>query len=107
MSKLPTARDLIAKIIPNQANFEHCGEHRTINGSLLFDIERAIESHTQAHTEGLRGRVKELEAKNIHYREALEYLLEGVNNLPALTAIEGTLVPHCEKAKEALKNNEG
>ncbi len=60
--KLPTARDLIAKIIPNQANFEHCGKHRTINGSLLLDIERAIESHTQAHTDGLRGRVKELES---------------------------------------------
>ncbi len=58
---LPTARDLIAKIIPNQANFEHCGKHRTINGSLLLDIERAIESHTAAHTAELRERVKELE----------------------------------------------
>ena len=35
--------------------------------------------------------------------EALEHLIAGVGNLPPLTAIEGVLVPHCKKAKEAIK----
>lgn len=41
--------------------------------------------------------------KNKELIEALEYLLEGVNGLPHLTAIEGTLTKHCIKAKAALK----
>lgn len=53
MSKLPTARELIAKIIPNRANFDYCGQSGKINGSLLMEIEKAIESHTATHTKEL------------------------------------------------------
>lgn len=77
---LPTARDLIAKIIPNQANFEHCGQYRTINGSLLIDIEKAIESHTQAHTEGLRERVKELEAELNDVKFRFKTAIQGLRS---------------------------
>jgi len=46
-----------------------------------------------------------LAVNNLHIlAEALEYLMEGVAGLPALSAIEGVLIPHYNKAKQALNN---
>lgn len=53
-AKLPTAEEVLRKF---------CGEN-ILNGGFYAGPKfalQAIESHTQAHTEGLRERVKELE----------------------------------------------
>lgn len=46
-----------------------------------------------------------LQKENQELKEALKYLMEGVEGLPPLTAIQGTLIHHFEVAKKALKIN--
>jgi len=40
-------------------------------------------------------------------KAALKALLEGVNNLPPLTAIEGALTAQCKKAEQLIKQYGG
>lgn len=58
-AKLPTAEETLNTVVGDGCNF------RKLFGDNDTDwVIKAIESHTQSHTEGLRERVKELEADN-------------------------------------------
>ena len=50
----------------------------------------AVQVHNQ-EVDGLQSRIKELEDNLKEAIEALKYLMEGVDNLPPLTAIDNSL----------------
>lgn len=46
---MPSARDLINTIIIDRANFEYISSHKTINGTLLIEIERVMHEYAKLY----------------------------------------------------------
>lgn len=74
MSKLPTAEETLSKYTPNREYPSYYHES---------DVTDAIESHTQAHTEGLMGRIAELETATNRALEILEHRRQATPGLGA------------------------
>src|SRR5690554_1220224 len=91
-AKLPTAEETL-QIAYDTIKANQSSDHKDVDPVLLH----AIESHTQAHTEGLRER---LGAENQRLREALE---RAYNDFKSSRWTEETY----KIVIEALKNNEG
>lgn len=97
-AKLPTAEETLRKHIDNSDPMNQPFDEMYVGETnAMLD---AIESHTAAHTAALQERVKELEAENERYREALE---RAYNDFKSSRWTEETY----KIVIEALKNNEG
>jgi len=93
--KLPTAEEAL-QIAYDTIKANQSSEHKDVDPVLLH----AIESHTAAHTAALRERVKELEAENARYREALERIVDQYEDFDPSPYKEAVLY---KIAKESLK----
>jgi hypothetical protein len=98
-----------AKIVAQKiySSFNYCiKENYTIGRNMSHEAEKTLRDQNNELwklEKFLSERNGYLLDENKKLEEALKYLLEGINGLPALTAIEGALTKHCNKAKEALK----
>ena len=78
-------------------------------GVTHVDVIRKLEAENrELHTacNNYKGMYVDKMAENKKLREALITLMDGVQGLPPLTAIQGTLTKEWEIAEEALKDGE-
>lgn len=90
---------MIAAAEEIKAHWEaHCDKEGYGPEALL----RRLEAGIPAEYGYTSGRFAELREENERLREGLRELLEGVQQLPPLTAIAGVLEPQCNKAKQLM-----